>query len=812
MFSGESEGAMIRVFSAGIIVLGMVFFGCAPERIDITVAFCGPGYRLEKGADGKSHCVRKPGAEKPPEGGILPDINTEEGGEFGDGELTDSDDTEMDGEGGDAPPVETEGDDTGDDDAWIDDSEYGIELVVPEETIPVRGEVEIIVVPSKELEFERATLFIGSREYESVTQSPWQIHHNTAAVEDGVHDYQLVARWRSGVEKSYDFRITTDNTYPKLIIIKPRGENFYIDEFGRAEVSLRIEDVHGVSLVKLEAVSAQYTDKKSYVSDDEKTYEFEFVEMSDFLSSQMHFPPGNRWSERGVQIDFSVEVEDDVGNRGTYIFTKFLSKTAWEFEPDVEEGEQANILSSPRDVPGSDTTILPMNIISGDINDVSSYRTRIVAIDKETGEVVWSYETDGRYGSLSFTGDGDMVLRVLGSGDNGGDVFIYLTSAGDEIWRYNPSGGRQLGLPNLDASVNIYFQSDALLRNDATNKYEPARNAFVSSLSRNGELRWEKTHGGVVGGGMNIYESNIYVGYYDETTGKTTKLVNYGKEFGNVLWIFDEFSPLSYTGVLDGNIYIWRITEKGLSDKLVSVFYSDMAENWRKEKGADLPDAEFSVQTVFGGAPKDYKLMLVYYEKGLSYPTKIEEYRLPEGGFLWEFSRPFGERFYTASLGSSAFFAADFPEFANEPLRTLAVNDGDGSVKWTLERSGFPVSHGGNKFFLAHNDDESATAVKTYLIERYDPNSPGSAIWSYQSESGRVFSMGLYGLNGEMYLASRPKQGSQSDRIVALDFETGAVLWTYPLDGSFAIGADGKIYRMIVDENGMVSRMEAITP
>jgi outer membrane protein assembly factor BamB len=171
---------------------------------------------------------------------------------------------------------------------------------------------------------------------------------------------------------------------------------------------------------------------------------------------------------------------------------------------------------------------------------------------------------------------------------------------------------------------------------------------------------------------------------------------------------------------------------------------------------------------------------------------------------LWDFDP--GYRFMPAFPPDEIFYASRLDENGS-PVNLSSYSAQNAARKWTDDLAGYVSFNGRGYLFLSRrvpgkNRDNS--------ISRLDVDT-GKVLWTYDARTGRSFSSGLYGKKGEVYLAESDESFAPV-RLVALDPETGKELWGYPLDGPFAVGADGTIYRLIQDDQGRVVGVEAISP
>ena len=102
-------------------------------------------------------------------------------------------------------------------------------------------------------------------------------------------------------------------------------------------------------------------------------------------------------------------------------------------------------------LPGSSFVASP--IVTEDRLYVAAAERRVYALDRETGDVVWTYEADGFFlSAMTLVGDGLFI------GDRFGTLHAVSAETGEELWRFET--GAPIGSTPVAANGLLYFTSE----------------------------------------------------------------------------------------------------------------------------------------------------------------------------------------------------------------------------------------------------------------------------------------------------------------------------------------------------------------
>jgi len=173
---------------------------------------------------------------------------------------------------------------------------------------------------------------------------------------------------------------------------------------------------------------------------------------------------------------------------------------------------------------------------------VGDWRGKVYALDERTGEIRWTFATDGKVkGAAALSGD----TLVVGSYDHN----VYALDARTGKLRWKAGAQERLG------SRGTFYSTPAIAYGRV---YIGSTDGKVYSFgAKSGELRWSHGTGSYVYASPAVWRELVLVGSYDE------RFYALDAATGDVRWSFDAGGPISGSAtVLDGVVYFATLNQR----------------------------------------------------------------------------------------------------------------------------------------------------------------------------------------------------------------------------------------------------------
>jgi len=175
---------------------------------------------------------------------------------------------------------------------------------------------------------------------------------------------------------------------------------------------------------------------------------------------------------------------DETFPRVGYVYA--LDRETGELDWEYETGNE--ILSSPA--------------VDSDIVYIGSSDSKVRALERSTGEKIWEYETDGSIYSSPAVSE-----RIVYIGSNGRKVHALDSTTGENKWTFNPNVNVLTGSPVIGDAV--YIGGGAIPDTETGERYSKL---YALSKERGAEIWSHRVSGEIIGGSPAIANGIIYIG------------------------------------------------------------------------------------------------------------------------------------------------------------------------------------------------------------------------------------------------------------------------------------------------------------
>ncbi|MCG3174018.1 MAG: hypothetical protein GMKNLPBB_02238 [Myxococcota bacterium] len=557
-----------------------------------------------------------------------------------------------------------------------------------------------------------------------------------------------------------------DNTPPRLTILGPLDKQKILPGKGRKlELNIQIEERHpGPLRVNIAAGKDKSVSREVALNQPppdglvQRTVEFSNEELGI-----------DTFTQDSTAMSIGVFNEDRAGNQASVTAVYDVSVVRWRW---VSEGR---LVFAPRLASTTGEVFIVEEMPDGSL--------RISRLNPADGGVLKSFTLPGTHQSFFTATDGTVV--VLGR-VGGASVVTAASPDGKVLWNHTAPAGLELNSPVLDPKGDRLYLVQA---------NRSSGGAVIQARAlRDGAMLWEYPLGGTGFAPLYVIDDLIYCGV-TSAEGWNTRLTGIGRD-GRKRWEYEVPGPggagkavsFGYSFVLNGNLFVWELDGRSGTSTRVDALNPQNGQRRFSVSGEGriIPGFfgdPFALVLQYPGASNGM-VRLQAFEPGDA--RKRFDLTLPrEGQIAWAPSR---------------YFYAAYGDGIDQ------YGMADGSKLWSKPLKGRLSFHGVDRTFLSEPASQVNRDVAISLM-----SGSGDLLWTYRARTGYFFASGLYGKNGEVYLAESDPLLTPI-RLIALSPADGKEIWSLPLDGPFSVGWDGTIYRLTLDANGRMIGVDAITP